>query len=112
MLYDLAELRYLFGEDLDSLKELLNNFGVDAAISLEKIDEACLTGNEVVVRNELHKFIGMVTNLHIDSIKDILKNMDIEIRENGLNAANMSNINLVTTTISKVIGQLKNESIV
>ena len=109
MLYDLTELRSLFGEDQDALTELLENFSVDASISLAKIDDACLTGNISMIKAELHKFIGMVSNLHIVTIKEILKNIEREINERGLDAANLGNIKLITTTINKVITQLKNE---
>ena len=112
MLFDLTELRALFGEDIDSFRELLDNFAVDAAISVDKIDEACLSGNDAVIKAELHKFTGIVSNLHITSIKDILKNIEREINERGLDAANLSNIKLITVTINKVIAQLKNEIII
>ena len=111
MLYDLAELRSLFGDDHDALNELLNNFSVDATISLDKINEACLTGDIPAIKTELHKFMGMITSLHIVSIKDILKNMEREINERGLDDANLSNLKLITDTISKVITHLKNETI-
>ncbi len=110
MLYDLTELRSLFGEDIDALNELLNNFTVDATISIDNINEACLTGDVPIIKSELHKFMGMVTSLHLVSIKDILKNIERALNERGLDEANLSNIKLITDTISKVISQLKNET--
>ena len=111
MLYDLTELRSLFGEDVVSLDELLNNFTVDATISLDNINEACLTGDVAVIKAELHKFVGMVTSLHIYSIKEPLKNIEREINERGLDDVNLGNIKLITATIIKVIDHLKNETI-
>ena len=111
MLYDLTELRSLFGEDIDALNELLNNFAMDATISLDAINEACLTGDVPVIKAELHKFMGMVTSLHIVCIIGILKNIEREINERGLDDANLSNIKLITDTMSKVITHLKNEAI-
>ena len=107
MLYDLTELRSLFGEDVVSLDELLNNFNADATISLDNINEACLTGDVSVIKAELHKFVGMVTSLHIHSIKEPLKNIEREINERGLDDVNLSNIKLITATITKVITHLK-----
>jgi HPt (histidine-containing phosphotransfer) domain-containing protein len=109
MLYDLTELRSLFGDDLDSLKELLDNFIVDAGASLAKINEACLTLDVSVIKTELHKFMGMVTSLHIVSIKHVLKNIEGEINERGLDDTNLSNITLITSILDTVITQLKNE---
>ncbi len=111
MLYDLTELRSLFGEDIDALNELLNNFSVDASVSLDKINEACLTGDVPVIKAELHKFMGIVTSLQIFTIKDRLKYIEREINERGLDDANLGNIKLITDTISKVITHLKNETI-
>ena len=109
MLYDLTELKSLFGDDLEALNELLTNFTADAAVSLHKINEACISGNISVIEGELHKFAGMVTSLHVTSIKGILKNIEKEIHENGLDAANLSNIKLITNTIGSVIDHLKTE---
>jgi len=111
MLYDLTELKTLFDEDLDALNELLNNFTEDAATSINNINVACLTGDVPVIKAELHKFAGMVTSLHIVSIKDVLKNIEKELGERGLDDANLSNVKLITDTIKKVINNLKNETI-
>ena len=111
MLYDLTELRSLFGEDTDALHELLSNFSVDATASIDNINQACLTGDIPVIKAELHKFKGMVTSLHIASIIDVLKNIEREINERGLDDANLASIKLITDTIRKVITHLKNETI-
>lgn len=109
MLYDITELRSLFGDDVSSFNELMENFVADSLASSDSIDAACISGDQATIKTELHKFNGMVGTMHIVSIEKMLKNIEREINESGLNEKNITTIQFITTTIREIAAEIVNE---